>query len=258
MSIEEEESVRQFNEGLKFDANGLEAANVTRPDGSPVQGSKYAPDRRRNYYHNYRDFCRGTRRSRGGPNSGTNGEVKLEEEDREKRQPRRRRRPRYRRRSDEERPEGDEQEERDGDHEGGEEGKECPAQNLRRRRPYRRSYWRPSRKDGMTGKCLIERVERLLPGKDGLIRTVVLKTKKGLLRRPVQRLHRLEASSTQFGRGELGESGAYGGESFLERSRNGRKRNKLHRNQCQVSNSIGEVGRMFGSGPVPGGSHAPQ
>lgn len=48
------------------------------------------------------------------------------------------------------------------------------------------------------GKWPIGRVERLLPGKDGLIRTVVLKTKKGLLRRPVQRLPRLEASSTQF------------------------------------------------------------
>ena len=57
------------------------------------------------------------------------------------------------------------------------------------------------------------RVGKLLPGKDGLIRTVILKTKKGLLRRPVHRLHRLEASSTQFVSDEFGDSGAYGWES---------------------------------------------
>ncbi|XP_029209924.2 uncharacterized protein LOC114973693 [Acropora millepora] len=63
------------------------------------------------------------------------------------------------------------------------------------------------------GKWPMGRVDKLLPGKDGLIRTVILKTKKGLLRRPVQRLHRLEASSTKFVTGEFGDSGAYGGES---------------------------------------------
>ena len=63
------------------------------------------------------------------------------------------------------------------------------------------------------GKWPMGRVDRLFPGKDGLIRTVILKTKKGLLRRPVQRTHRLEASSTQFVSGEFGDSGAYGGES---------------------------------------------
>ncbi|PFX29297.1 hypothetical protein AWC38_SpisGene5940 [Stylophora pistillata] len=52
---------------------------------------------------------------------------------------------------------------------------------------------------------LVERTEREESGrweelKDCLIRTVVLKTKKGLLRRPEQRLPRLEASRTQFGR----------------------------------------------------------
>ena len=62
------------------------------------------------------------------------------------------------------------------------------------------------------GKWPMGRVDKLLPGKDGLIRTVILKTKKGLLRRPVQRLHRLEASSTKFVTGEFGDSGAYGGE----------------------------------------------
>ncbi|PFX19171.1 hypothetical protein AWC38_SpisGene16427 [Stylophora pistillata] len=268
MSLEEEESVRQFNEGLTFDgqkkpreshclqrtppienrrnikrplwetppssralrgcnmsnmstieepqveekqpvekkvvaskvsgAKGPEATNVKGPYRSPVQGSKYAPDRRRNYYRNYRDFRRGRRRPRGGPNSATNGEVKPEEDDKENRRLRRRRRPRYRSRSDEERPEGDEQEERDGDHEEGEEGEERSAQNRRRHRPYRRSYRHPRREDGVRGKWPMGRVERLLPGKDRLIPTVVLKTKKGLLRRPVQRLPRLEASSTQF------------------------------------------------------------
>ena len=57
------------------------------------------------------------------------------------------------------------------------------------------------------------RVDKLLPGKDGLICTVILKTKRGLLRRPVQRLHCLEASSTKFVSGEFGDSVAYGGES---------------------------------------------
>ena len=61
------------------------------------------------------------------------------------------------------------------------------------------------------GKWPMGRVDRLLPGKDGLILTVILK--KGLLRRPVHRLHRLEASSTQFVSGEFGDSGAYDGES---------------------------------------------
>ena len=51
------------------------------------------------------------------------------------------------------------------------------------------------------GKWPMGRVDKLLP-------TVILKMKKGLLRRPVQRLHRLEASS-----GEFGDSVAYGGES---------------------------------------------
>lgn len=79
------------------------------------------------------------------------------------------------------------------------------------------------------GKWPMGRVERLLPGKDGLIRTVVLKTKKGLLRRPVQRLHRLEASSTQFGSGEFCGSGAYGGESVARKVKERAKKKQVTR-----------------------------
>ena len=46
------------------------------------------------------------------------------------------------------------------------------------------------------GKWPMARVERLVPGKDGLVRNVTLKIHKGRLRGPVQRLHRLEASTT--------------------------------------------------------------
>ena len=63
------------------------------------------------------------------------------------------------------------------------------------------------------GKWPMGRVERLFPGRDGLICTVTLKTKRGLLRSPVQRLHRLEASSTQFASDEFDDSGPNGGES---------------------------------------------
>ena len=57
------------------------------------------------------------------------------------------------------------------------------------------------------GKWPMGRVERLVPGKDGLVRTVTLKIQKGRLRRLVQRLHRLKASITQFVSDKFGDSG---------------------------------------------------
>ena len=57
------------------------------------------------------------------------------------------------------------------------------------------------------GKWPVGRVERFVPGKDGLVRTVTLKIQKGRLRRPVQRLHRLKASITQFVSDKFGDSG---------------------------------------------------
>ena len=77
------------------------------------------------------------------------------------------------------------------------------------------------------GKWPIRTVDTLLSGKDGLIRTVILKTKKGLLRTPVQRPHRLEASSTQFVSGEFGDSGAYGGESATRKVKKKAKKKQV-------------------------------
>ena len=56
----------------------------------------------------------------------------------------------------------------------------------------------------------------MFPGKYGLVSTVILKLQKGRLRRPVQRLHRLEASTTQFVSDEFGDSGPNGGEFVTE------------------------------------------
>ena len=44
------------------------------------------------------------------------------------------------------------------------------------------------------------RIIKVHPGKDGLILTATLKTKTGELRRPVQRLHRLEIQHNQVDR----------------------------------------------------------
>uniref|UniRef100_A0A8D2PQN3 Y-box binding protein 3 n=1 Tax=Zosterops lateralis melanops TaxID=1220523 RepID=A0A8D2PQN3_ZOSLA len=60
-------------ETVEFDVvegeKGAEAANVTGPDGVPVEGSRYAADRRR-----YRRGYFGRRR--GPPRSGTEGDIK--------------------------------------------------------------------------------------------------------------------------------------------------------------------------------------
>ena len=45
---------------------------------------------------------------------------------------------------------------------------------------------------------------------------LTLRPQKGRLRRPVQRLHRLEASTTQFLSDEFGDSGSNGGESATQ------------------------------------------
>ena len=47
------------------------------------------------------------------------------------------------------------------------------------------------------------------------------------------------------------------GSLLLERTRRRRRRNKLRRNECQVSSSIGEVGRKFWPGPAVEEHHDP-
>ena len=42
------------------------------------------------------------------------------------------------------------------------------------------------------GKWLLGKVEEVYPGRDGLIRTVSVCTKKGVVNRPIQKLHLLE------------------------------------------------------------------
>ena len=46
------------------------------------------------------------------------------------------------------------------------------------------------------GKWPLARVEKVHPGRDNLVRTTTVRTEKSVLRRPVQRLHRLEVEST--------------------------------------------------------------
>ncbi|PFX27383.1 Neurogenic locus Notch protein [Stylophora pistillata] len=65
-------------------------------------------------------------------------------------------------------------------------------------------------------------------------------TKKGLLRRLVQRLHRLEASSTQFGSGEFVDSGAYGGERVTRKVKKRAKKKQVTRKPVSSPKSIGE------------------
>ena len=94
----------------------------------------------------------------------------------------------------------------------------------------------------------MERVDKLLP-------TVILKMKKGLLRRPVHRLHPLEASSTKFVSGEFGDSVAYCGESASQKVK--KKAKKKQVTQKRASNIIGEEGRMFRPGSLVNERHDP-
>ena len=50
------------------------------------------------------------------------------------------------------------------------------------------------------GKWPMGRITQVHPGKDGFVRTVTLKTQKGELKRPVQRLHRLEMEQNSLER----------------------------------------------------------
>ena len=66
------------------------------------------------------------------------------------------------------------------------------------------------------------------PEKDGLVRTVALKTQKGALRRPVQRLPRFEAS-TQSLSAECYDRDAHGGESKDKKVKGSTKKKRFSR-----------------------------
>ena len=70
------------------------------------------------------------------------------------------------------------------------------------------------------------RVEKLFPGKDGLVRTVALKTQKGALCRPIQRLHRLEASN-QSPSAEYYDRDVHGGESKNKKVKESTKKKRF-------------------------------
>ena len=67
-------------EKVEFDVikgqKGLEAAGVTGPEGEPVQGSRYAPDRRPRYRGRGRGRGRGGYRRRNNRQSEGTGEEK--------------------------------------------------------------------------------------------------------------------------------------------------------------------------------------
>ena len=61
-------------------------------------------------------------------------------------------------------------------------------------------------------KWLLAKVEEVHPGKDGLVRTATVKTQRGVLNRPVQRLHKLKVGSSSQENPEK-EFSQHGGET---------------------------------------------
>ena len=87
------------------------------------------------------------------------------------------------------------------------------------------------------GRWPMGRVEKLFPGKDGLVRTVTLKTQKGALCRPVQRLHRLEASNQSLS-AECYDRDAHGGESKSKKVKESTKKKKRFSRVVKSQNAI--------------------
>jgi len=143
-------------ETVEFDVlaglKGDEASNVTGPDGEAVQGSKYAPDRRR--FRTRRNYYR-RRKNTDDPDDLDDEKASEGGDNPEARRPRQsggrgrggRGRGRYRNRGYRRPPpESDEGGEKKEDGEKGEDGQ--GKDNRRRYRPRYRNYRRPRRQDG--------------------------------------------------------------------------------------------------------------
>ena len=64
------------------------------------------------------------------------------------------------------------------------------------------------------------RVEKVHPGRDGLVRTATVRTEKNIIHRPVQRLHKLEVESSLQQEYKERDFSPNGGETACEQSRN--------------------------------------